>query len=133
MEQIVVIDFGSSAMRGPEKDLEHTITLTGSMHYLAPERLAGHYSPASDVYSLGVMALEMVSGKRPAEMEVAPAGPEFVMAVSAWTDVAAAEKIAAALQHQPSHRPPDVWVWAKELAALLRHFSGNHPDGPPSI
>ena len=130
-ELVVVIDFGTSAARGPENEQEHTTTLTGSLHYLAPERLAGQYSPASDVYSIAVMVLEMVTGMRPAEIDGPPGQPEFLQAVGERTG-RAAEKIALALQHQPGRRPPDASAWAGEVAKLLRTFSESRQDGSPS-
>ena len=38
---------------------------TGSPAYMAPERFYSHYSPASDIYAVGVMLYELLLGKRP--------------------------------------------------------------------
>jgi len=38
---------------------------TGSPAYMAPERFYGKYSPASDLYAVGVMLFEMAVGYRP--------------------------------------------------------------------
>jgi serine/threonine protein kinase len=38
---------------------------TGSPAYMAPERFYGKYSPASDLYAIGVILFELVAGKRP--------------------------------------------------------------------
>ena len=51
--------------------------MAGSFHYMAPERLTGHYSPASDVFSLGVIVLEMLTGKRLAELKTMFSDPSF--------------------------------------------------------
>jgi len=131
-QRTVVIDFGSSALRGKAEDQENTITLTGSLHYIAPERLGGQYSSASDLYSLGVIVLEMGSGKRPAEMDVTPLEPEFIQLTSLWAGTAAAETLVSALQHQPSRRPPRVTDWAEELSGQLRDFSERSRDVSPS-
>jgi len=131
-ERAVLIDFGSCAPKGPEAVEEMTVTLTGSLHYLAPERLAGHYSSASDMYSLGVMVLEMVTGKRPAELDVTPEVADFVSVVGIRAGEAAAEMIAQALLHQPSKRPPELKIWAAELARLLREFTASHPTQKPA-
>ena len=40
--------------------------LVGTLHYAAPEQLSGNdSSPASDVYSLGVVAYQMITGRLP--------------------------------------------------------------------
>ncbi len=38
---------------------------TGSPAYMAPERFYGQYLPASDVYAVGVLLFEMITGDRP--------------------------------------------------------------------
>ncbi len=38
---------------------------TGSPAYMAPERFYGRYSPESDLYAIGVLLYELVSGERP--------------------------------------------------------------------
>ncbi len=38
---------------------------TGSPAYMAPERFYGQYSPAADIYSVGVLLFELLAGHRP--------------------------------------------------------------------
>ncbi|MDQ6840093.1 MAG: serine/threonine-protein kinase, partial [Actinomycetota bacterium] len=60
-----ITDFGlARALQGPT--LTRTDQLVGTVDYLAPELVAGRpLSPAADIYSLGVMAYEMLCGWRP--------------------------------------------------------------------
>ncbi len=58
-----LIDFGTSGLRGAEGELAFTTVLSGSPVYMASERLVGHYSPASDTFSFGLVAQEMLTGK----------------------------------------------------------------------
>lgn len=45
--------------------MTRTGRVIGTPHYMAPEQVSGQASPASDQYSLGVMAFEMLAGRRP--------------------------------------------------------------------
>lgn len=67
----VVTDFGiarraSGAGHEAEAALTQTGLTLGSPAYMAPEQLAGgKITPATDVYALGLVALEMVTGRTP--------------------------------------------------------------------
>jgi eukaryotic-like serine/threonine-protein kinase len=63
VEKATISDFGIARMLHEEK-LE-AMGATGSPAYMAPERFYGKYSPSSDLYAVGVMLLEMVTGDRP--------------------------------------------------------------------
>lgn len=64
---VKIIDFGISK-RLIEEDLKLTKTdhLIGTLQYMAPELLSGGKpSPASDLYSVGILLYEMLTGKNP--------------------------------------------------------------------
>lgn len=71
---IKVADFGIAALQnGIEENTDETI---GSVHYIAPEQARGLAADArSDIYSLGIVMYEMMTGKLPyigtSEVEVA--------------------------------------------------------------
>lgn len=45
--------------------LTRTGTVVGTPQYMAPEQISGQAVPASDQYALGVIAFEMLAGRRP--------------------------------------------------------------------
>jgi serine/threonine-protein kinase len=58
-------DFGIAALADQER-LTTTGSITGSLAYMAPERIdTGAYSPASDVYAVGVILFELCTGTTP--------------------------------------------------------------------
>lgn len=60
-----ISDFGIARIRLEAGGKEIGRGYTGSPAYMAPERFYGQYSPASDLYGVGVMLYELVVGKRP--------------------------------------------------------------------
>ena len=64
-EMPVLVDFGIATVSEPgHSEPQHT-RVAGSYSYMAPEQMSGTPSAASDIYSLGVIAYEMVTGVRP--------------------------------------------------------------------
>lgn len=82
---VKVVDFGIAAAIGqPQAGLAGT--LLGTPGYTAPERLRGDLvTPASDVYSLGMLLYRCLTGRLPwpaAEAPGAPGTPELAYAVT---------------------------------------------------
>src|SRR5579883_3422314 len=68
---LVLADFGLvKVVQGENGSLVHTITasgqsIAGTPEYMAPEQIQGKAVPASDIYALGIVLYEMVTGQRP--------------------------------------------------------------------
>jgi serine/threonine protein kinase len=71
-EFVKLIDFGiASVFDSAEKAGIKTTLIAGTPAYIAPEQLRGKPTPASDIYALGVIAFELVTGRRPFEADTA--------------------------------------------------------------
>lgn len=58
-------DFGIARWSEEQLQPSETGGYTGSPAYMAPERFYGKYSPASDLYSVGIIFYELLVGQRP--------------------------------------------------------------------
>lgn len=68
---VKVTDFGI-AVAAAEETMTHTNTLMGSVHYISPEQARGSIiTKQSDIYSLGIVLFEMLTGHVPYEGETA--------------------------------------------------------------
>src|SRR5215213_8468764 len=67
---VKVADFGI-ARAADATTISHTGDILGSAKYMSPEQAAGdQVGPASDLYSLGVVLYEMLTGRVPFEVEI---------------------------------------------------------------
>ena len=71
-DYVKVLDFGIA--KSVDESQNSALTATGqvmcSPHYVAPERVKEHLTvPASDLYSLGIMLIELLDGRPPYEAE----------------------------------------------------------------
>jgi len=125
---IKVTDFGIARSLDVEHGLTETGTVVGTSEYLAPEQASGGaVSAATDVYSLGVVLWEMLTGHVPF------GGDNFVAVALRHMNEAApdirelrsdvpprlAAAIDQALQKDPARRFPTMSAFAEELRACL--------------
>jgi serine/threonine protein kinase len=135
--RVVLIDFGLSRLAG-DPALTANGALVGSPSYIAPERVAGGRADArSDVYAVGVILYELVTGRRPfvAPTPAATArlhlteDPIPVEERAPALPPAMAALIRAAMARDPDQRFPD----AASLGTSLRRFADlRHRTPPPS-
>jgi len=64
--RVVLIDFGLAKQLGNDTSLTNAGEIRGSPYYISPEQAEGlPVDPRSDLYSLGVICFEMLTGRRP--------------------------------------------------------------------
>jgi serine/threonine protein kinase len=64
--QVKIVDFGVAKVKNSQVvDAPLGTSVAGSAFYMAPEQYEGRPCPASDVFALGVIAYEMLTGRRP--------------------------------------------------------------------
>ncbi len=69
--RVKLLDFGLSKFRDLDQDVTRTAGTVGTVAYMSPEQACGsEIGPASDVFSFGVMAYELLTGLRRSEATV---------------------------------------------------------------
>ena len=126
-----ITDFGI-ARAADAVPLTQTGTLMGTAHYLAPEQAAGHgASPASDIYALGVVAYECLTGRRPFDglTPVAVALAHLHEPLPPLPPTVPAE-VRALVERCLAKDPADRPASAEELAARASAVRDQLPEGP---
>jgi serine/threonine protein kinase len=106
--RIVLMDFGAG--RDLQRDAHTRSQVIGTPLYMAPEVLAGgHATPASDVYSLGVLLYFLLRGDYPDTPVAGPPGrlvdPHWVSSSLPGVPESLAVLVARMLDPEPARRP----------------------------
>jgi serine/threonine protein kinase len=130
--RVKITDFGIARV-GDQVPLTKTGQVMGTVQYLAPEQATGKPStPSTDLYSLGVVAYEALSGKRPFtgenQMAIAMAHiNEMPPALPESIDPRVQNLVLSCLAKKPNQRPESATSLAIRAEALLREKRGHSP------
>ena len=118
-----LIDFGLAAESGfAEKEF------AGSAHYAAPEQILGEpISPTTDLYAVGGVLYEMLSGRMPYDAPtLSQVGrlkvterPKPLRKLAPWVPEAVAKLVEASLSRDPAMRPTSAKAFRKALDAAV--------------
>jgi serine/threonine-protein kinase len=132
-ERAIVMDFGLAKERhvSPEiKKLTATGIVLGTPEFMSPEQLRGKGLDArTDVYSLGLMAYEMLSGKLPfigrtqQEIMIARLRSEPTLIRTARPDLGISASVEKVLLKSMQREPADRYASATEFAEALARAS----------
>jgi serine/threonine protein kinase len=135
-----VLDFGIAKLRDDNRATVNAMTragdLVGTPQYMAPEQIRGDaVDGRTDIYALGAILYEMVTGRLPFE------GPTVMAVLSKHLTEAPPPPTArrpdlglppaldhlimSALAKEPTGRPPSMEQYAEQMAALAPHVGGS--------
>ncbi|HUG82094.1 MAG TPA: serine/threonine-protein kinase, partial [Bryobacterales bacterium] len=134
---VKLMDFGiAKAMK--DKSLTRTGNLIGSLHYMSPEQVRGDagIDGRTDIYSLGVVVYEMVTGRKPfdgnsefsimrAHLEQPPVPPEQI-------DASISPGLSAVILAAMAKDRGERYQTAGEFLDELKRFGASEAPRPPS-
>jgi tetratricopeptide (TPR) repeat protein len=122
-DAVRLLDFGVAKLQSANT-MTQTGTTLGTAGYMSPEQGTGEaVTPASDVWSLGVMAYQMLAGRRPFEADqplallnrIVTADPDPLQESAPGTPDEIAAVIHQALAKDPADRFPDAAAFLQAL------------------
>ncbi|MEN3329811.1 MAG: eukaryotic-like serine/threonine-protein kinase [Acidobacteriota bacterium] len=138
---VKVLDFGIAKLASELLDDEDSLTLTqvgamiGTPRYMSPEQCDGlDLTPAADVYSLGCILYEMLTGTVPfsgatplaiavRQTSEIPRSPrDFVSSIPAALE----QVVLHTLEKRPEDRPPNAAAFREELLATAERLGLEH-------
>jgi WD40 repeat protein/tRNA A-37 threonylcarbamoyl transferase component Bud32 len=124
-----LVDFGASKYVYEQALLEKTGTVIGSAGYVAPEQALGKAVFASDIFSLGVTCLHLLTGQHPFDL--------YSVSDDAWTwetfvQSPVSKRLARVLNRMVRRRLKERYQSAGDVIADLRWTASPHPRTTPN-
>lgn len=136
--RVKITDFGIARI-ADQVPLTATGQVMGTVQYLSPEQASGHpASPATDTYSLGIVAYECLAGKRPftGESQVAIAMAQIneqAPPLPPTVPIPVQNLVMAMIAKKPADRPSSSATVARAAQALRRGDLNSAAIAVPAI
>jgi serine/threonine protein kinase len=131
-QRVKLVDFGLATSPQDDSNLSTPDLILGTPAYLAPERIArgGPAKPASDIYSLGVVLFEALTGRKPFKAPSAGAlllaitfhEPPLLRSIRPELPEEMESLIARMLDKDPRNRPPSAGLVERRLRRMLEEL-----------
>lgn len=139
---VKVLDFGVAKLLRPERldaDLTTVGEVVGTLEYMAPEQIINaELDPRADIYSLGIVMYELLTGRRP--FEWASGAPSLVAAILAHGPAGPStlvrgipEELDAIIGRCLAARPHQRFANVAELVAALDRVEPVHGRSPLAL
>ena len=146
-----VLDFGIAKLRDDSRTTQNSMTQAGDMlgtpQYMAPEQIQGAaVDGRADIYALGCIVYEMLTGRQPFEAETVMAmlskhllempPPPSIRRPDLGITPEVNLLVMSALQKDPRARPPTMEAYGEQIAAVAARLppaaGAFRPSGQPS-
>jgi len=125
-DEVILIDFSIAIIKDPDRTVHGLSRAAGTICYMAPEQVIGYANPATDIYSLAKVTIEMLTGKRPSDLfpNASMDLPDRVRSklgdLQPRLSTESLELLASALEFDPKNRPNQAKAFAVQIASDLR-------------
>jgi Protein kinase domain len=129
---VKLMDFGLAKANKPGHDLTRTGDAFGTPVYMSPEQISGGaVEPAGDLYSLGIMAFELLTGRLPFDVGEDPMSvmlahlqqkPYALNQFRPDADPALVELVSGLMEKDPAERIRDIDSIIQTLESLPRSY-----------
>ena len=133
--RLVVTDFGIERAMQHDKPLTQRGWSLGTEHYIAPEQEQGKAEPGSDIYAMGVVAYQFMTGLLPFQAVVRhhAAGLPPPSTLNAWLPTSVDAVILRAIETDPRKRFQSARAFADALNDALSTGSSPETSAPTMV